>query len=154
MFCYIFQMKDIGAEGSISEWNEGSLKSVRLHESQTIINYAKMDLLGRSQGVGFNQSIWISGIEVLYGEGQSKYSNPEIKEIEKIRNLIRYYLEHNPVFIFVVEESIYSTKEKYVLDKGNWEKLRKIVELFEKYVKKYNDVHGLSTRNQSGGDLF
>ncbi len=147
-------MKDIGAEGSISEWNEGNLKSVRLHESQTIINYAKMDLLGRSEGGGFNYSLWISGIEALYGEGQSKYSDKEIKEIEKIRNLIRHYLEYNPVFSFVVEESIYSTREKFVLDKENWEKLRKIVELFEKYIKKYNDVHGLSTRNQTGGDLF
>ena len=39
-------------------------------------------------------------------------------------------------------------KKQFVLNKDNWEDLRKVVELFESLVRLYNDRHGLSTRNR------
>ena len=62
-------------EGNISEWNEASFKSMRLHYAQSIINYAKLSPLDQSQmGKGFNYNLWITNIDILYDEGKSKYS--------------------------------------------------------------------------------
>ena len=144
---------DILKDGSVSEWNEGNLKSTRLHEAQTIINYAKMNLLAMS-GDSFNYEMWISGIDILYGEGQSKYKEKEIEDVEKVRTIISLLIEYKFPHQVINEETSSGKRQKIMFDKKNWQVLKVATELFEKIVKQYNDSHGLSTRNQGGQGLF
>lgn len=153
-----------GGEGSLSEWNEGDLKSLRLHQAQNLINNAKINPLGyaleeySSFGCMWNYELWIAGIDILFGEGLSKYSETaskdEIGEIDRIKKLLLDYKKAFPIFGQRKIASLGEDKIDFVLIPKNWENLKKIIELFEKRVKQLNDLHGLSTKNQKfGGGL-
>jgi len=132
-------------EGTISQWNEGNLKSLRLHEAQELINIAKMDPIRKHRE-------WIDGIIILYGEGESKYSDGEIKEIESIKELIFLSLKLKQIIITKNNSAIFSSFNNITINYKNWDTLRKLIELFEQKVKKANDLHGLSTRNYDSMD--
>ena len=135
-------------EGNISEWNEGSFKSMRLHQAQSIINYAKLNLLGRNEfGSGFNYNLWITNIDILYDEGKAKYNGKEIEEVDKIKVLTKSLIQIKPPHFQVHIASVSGHTIRYSLNKKNWDDLEKIAELFETLVRLYNDKHGLSTRN-------
>lgn len=135
--------------GSISEWNEGNFKTLRLHESQELINMGKMNPFEYSEdGTKWNYVIWKSGIDILYGEGQSKYGEPEIKEIDCIKTLSENLIELFPPFKILRESKYFGNENKFIPIKKNQSKIKKYLELYEKQVKIYNDAHGLSTRNK------
>ena len=138
---------DIKDEGMISQWNEGNLKSLRLHEAQELINNSKIDPLKKNVGDKWNYEIWIFGITILYGEGQSKYSNDEIKDIEEIKELIYLRLAFNPITKTTSSADMFNSSRKTFVNYKNWENLRKLIELYEQKVRLFNDKHGLSTRN-------
>ncbi len=140
-------------EGNISEWNEGNFKSMRLHQAQSIINYSKLSPLTQSEfGAGFNYNLWITNIDILYEEGKPKYKSSEIETVDKVKKLIESLIKLKPPHIQVYEASISGTRTKYVLNKENWESLKRVAELFESLVRLYNDKHGLSTRNRDEDD--
>jgi len=131
--------------GAVSMWNEGNLKSLRLHETQELINLSKRDRLTYYED-------WISAIDMLYGEGQSKYSDDEIDEIERIRKLITTHILVNPPQINVSHSLLGRIVEKTITNNASWFELKQLIELFEKKVKQFNDNHGLSTRNVDNSD--
>ena len=133
-------------EGNVSKWNEGNLKSLRLHEAQEIINTSKLNPLKRVNGV-FNYDNWIYGINILYGEGHSKYGIKERESIEKIKDVINMALIINSPVVISVMSGMGTSKNKIGMDYEKWENLRKLIEMFEQKVKYFNDIHGLSTRN-------
>jgi len=141
-----------GRTGEISEWNEGNLKSLRLHEAQEMINFAKINPLVRSpDGRLWNYENWISGIDILFGEGGAKYNSTELKEVNQIKNIVEFVKINKPVYKIVVDGN---QKQQSVLNYQNWEQLKKLIEIYEPLVKLYNDKHGLSTRNVGTGGLF
>ena len=82
---YMLEKKD----GRESEWNEANLKSERLHEAQRLINYFKMNLLGVTDGK-YNYLWYAKNVEILMGEGRSKYNETEYsKLIEISKNIFR-----------------------------------------------------------------
>jgi len=137
--------------GAVSEWNEGNLKNLRLHEAQELINFGKSNPL-----IKFNEEwkykMWIDGINILYGEGSSKYSDTEIKEIEKVKEILFKALVIYPIHLKKVNKIFNDIHVKYSLNEENWEKVKKYIELFERRVKYFNDLHGLSTRNYDYDD--
>lgn len=138
--------------GEISEWNEGNLKSLRLHEAQEMINFAKINPLNKiPQGKGWNFELWISGINILFGEGSAKYTEKEIKEVNKIKLIIEQTLHLKPIYKSLKNNQ---KKDSYIYYPKNWDILKQMIELYEQSVKFYNDKHGLSTRNQGTGGLF
>ena len=46
-------------KGLTSEWNEGTFKSIRLHETQEVLNALRMNPLGFSQGKFNYESMFI-----------------------------------------------------------------------------------------------
>ena len=88
---------DIRKDGNVSMWNEGNFKNLRLHEAQEIINSAKLNPL-KKVGNNYGYQIWYPGIQVLYGEGDSKYKQEELDLINKIKEqidvLLLYYPPH------------------------------------------------------------
>lgn len=142
-------MKKEDDVGSISEWNEGNFKNLRLHEAQQLINMGKINPFGMSEnGTSWNYQVWKSGIDILYGEGQSKYSEGEIDEIDNIQELIETILRIKPPFKTITEHSYIGTNNNFVPITENQRKIEKFLKLYEKKVKEYNDAHGLSTRNK------
>lgn len=140
-------------EGSISEWNEGNFKNLRLHEAQEWINNGKISPFELSDDrTKFNFQIWKSGIDILYGEGQSKYSSEEIDEVEGMKKLCETIIEIKPPTIRVTEHSIEGRKDKLIPNQENQKKIKELLEKYEFVVKKYNDDHGLSTRNKEEED--
>ena len=79
-------MSDNFGKGQISEWNEGDYKNLRLHKAQEIINASTLNPLGKMNLFGITKigyRFWFDGIDMLFGEGMSKYSSDEVKDIEK-----------------------------------------------------------------------
>tara|TARA_R100000687_G_C6390301_1_gene136978 strand:+ start:318 stop:761 length:444 start_codon:yes stop_codon:yes gene_type:complete len=146
-------MEEIRKDGNVSEWNEGNLKSLRLHEAQIMINTGKINPLKRI-GDSWGFELWLSGINILYGEGQSKYSAPEMEVIERIRDLANNLKRMKPPFSLVIKKTMSKSSERAMPNYENWENLRRLVELYEQKVKFYNDKHGFSTRNQGHSGLF
>jgi len=133
--------------GQVSEWNEGNFKNLRLHEAQEMINIHKINPL---KPIGFNRyhyHLWISAVNVLYGEGQSKYSDDEIKEINILKLDLDVSLAIYPPNLLVYYDSISGKKKKSVFSNKNWMKIREKIENYESRVKYFNELHGLSTRN-------
>lgn len=134
-------------EGSVSKWNEGNLKSIRLHECQELINISKINPLKSLPEHEWNYERWFNAINTLYGEGQSKYSTEEIIEIEKIKDLILYFINEQPPIDYLNHVEKGKMIKKVTISKDRWQRLRKLIELYEKKVKYFNDIHGLSTQN-------
>jgi len=137
--------------GTVSQWNEGNLKNIRLHEAQELINTSKISPLEK-QGTYFGYQLWIAGVEILYGEGYSKYKSDEIEVIERIKIIINNKLMLYPPIKVIVINSVNSQERSSRLNYKNWEELKKLIELFEQKVKLYNDKHGLSTKNYDYDD--
>ena len=133
--------------GKVSEWNEGNLKSLRLHEAQELINITKVEPLKNLSNDKWNYDNWIAGISILFYEGCSKYSSIEIEEVEKIKQLIELRRESIPIHKVINSSDFSGTRNKIIFNNANWKVLKTLIELYERKVKYFNDKHGLSTRN-------
>lgn len=111
-----------------------------------MINISKVCPLKKT-GDSWNYENWIAGIDVLYGEGHSKYKDNEIEDIEKLRDLISKFLMFKKPHNMIVDNGMGSSKINYALNVEVWIDLKKLIEIFEQRVKYYNDQHGLSTKN-------
>lgn len=146
-------MVDYSSVGKISEWNEGTFKCIRLHEAQELINKGQtapfqIDEVNNC----YNYQTWKAGIDIYYKEGYSKYSPEEIDEVNKIKFLIEKLLIIKPPFVAVCVSNF---EGKYIIHKPNKINQERIINLLEQYeflAKKYNDDHGLSTRNKDEYD--
>ena len=77
------------SKGEMSEWNEGDYKNLRLHKAQEIINAGSLSPTKQIILFGimkFGYEFIFDGINILYGEGMSKYSSDEVIEIDKLRD--------------------------------------------------------------------
>lgn len=137
-----------GDEGVISKWNEGDLKNLRLHDAQVKINDSKVNPFSYShEFMNWNYLNWKGGIDVLFGEGMSKYSDTEVEEVVRIKNIIETFLELRTPFKKIYGSEEGKKIEKFIPVKEDQHKIKEYLELYEKIVKKYNDAHGLSTGN-------
>lgn len=139
--------------GKVSEWNEGTFKTIRLHEIQGTINLLKMDPMGRSEG-RFNYEWLLNNIDALYGEGYSKYTKDERDRVDRIRKACYDSLKLLPPHKTTIENSMGRAKTIHILNKQNFEHFMELIELFVRDVKDFNDDHGLTTKNRGEGGLF
>ena len=133
--------------GQISEWNEGELKSLRLHKAQEIINFASITPFKKLDFFGYpvyGYKVWFEGINILFREGKAKYSPDEFKEVKQLRDMIDELINADE---FCVEYK-HITKKGLVVTNEKWNQLKKLLNDYEDKVYFYNDQHGLSTRNK------
>jgi hypothetical protein len=138
---------DPQSQGMISKWNEGNLKSLRLHEAQELINISKLDPLAKIGKNQWNYRRWIYGIDILYGEGQSKYSSDEKKDIMRIKSILKKSLTTYPPMIVISFNGYDDNPQDHRIDPHNWIIIEGLIDIYEDKVKYYNDKHGLSTGN-------
>lgn len=134
-------------EGRISEWNEGNFKSIRLHEIQDSINKLRLNPLMITEGK-FNYIWLIHNIDILCGEGYSKYSKTERKEVDEIQELLYQACENLPPTLVVENEGIAGKEKTFTVHKERYQKLMELITIFERKVKDYNDKHGLTSPNK------
>ena len=148
-------MEDFDSEsnGVISKWNEGNFKNLRLHEAQEMINSGKVNPFAYStESNAWNYQVWGAGIDILYGEGCSKYSDEEVEEVDKVKKFCETVIELKPPFMKITEHHIDSRQVRFTPIKENQKKIKDLLEMYEKIVKRYNDDHGLSTGNKDEDD--
>ena len=144
---------NLDPDGNVSEWNEAMFKMKRLHVLQTEINRCKMSPLKKHFISGeWNYIIWFRSVKALYSEGDAKYKASEITEIDKICNAIEVHLEKLPPHSTRERATWDNSRTQEIFDKVKWDMLKKLIELFERKVKKANDDHGLSTANKEDFD--
>lgn len=139
--------------GKVSEWNEATLKIIRLHELQQTINMLKMNPLQRTDGK-FNYEWLLNNIDALYGEGYSKYTPTERKTVDRLRKMAFDSLKYLPPHYRTQQDKVASSQTAFVLNTKNYEMLMEILEKFVRKVKDLNDDHGLTTKNKGHGGLF
>lgn len=133
--------------GAVSEWNEGNFKNLRLHEAQELINVSKISPLSMSDKKMFNYELWIIGIDILFGEGRSKYEESELNDMKRIINTIQLTKRYFPIHKKINEPGREGKKTRYVFNEDNWIRLKELIDIYEHKIKFFNDIHGLSTRN-------
>jgi len=144
---------EIKEEGLKSEWNEGNFKNLRLHEAQEMINLGKLNpFVSSEDGTTWNYQIWLGGIDILLGEGMSKYGDDEVIEIENEKKFIEELIKLKPPFTRIIEFKLNGQKGRFIPIPKNQKRIKKILENYESIVKKFNDIHGLSTRNADDDD--
>jgi len=140
-------------EGFTSEWNEGNFKNLRLHEAQEMINIGKINPFGLSEdGTSWNYQIWQGGIDILLGEGLSKYATEEITEVKTQKNFVEELIKLKPPFKRIIEFKLHGKTERFIPIPINQKRIKEILQDYENIVKKLNDLHGLSTRNRDTMD--
>ena len=138
--------------GVVSDWNEGNLKSLRLHQAQILINTSKADPFGRNMNK-WNYELWFAGSDIVFGEGVQKYSDKEKDQAMKLKREIEELISRGFNNPFITQ--INSNSHKGInIDMNKWKPLKEKLEEFEFLVKKLNDQHGLSTRNVKSSGLF
>ena len=140
-------------QGKESEWNEAMLKARRLNDIQERLNIWKVSPLGITDGK-FNYVFLLKDIENLYGEGRSKYSDKEKKEIDALRVFCNKTLRLMPPHTSCKKDSLTKNSVIQIFNEKNFEMLSDLLYAFEMKVKDYNDDHGLTTRNKGTTGLF
>lgn len=133
--------------GLVSKWNEASLKSERLHETQVIMNSLKTDPLAITNGK-FNYVWLVYHIDILYHEGYSKYSAKEREDVDKTRKLIFDVIEYVTPTRVVQNQSMAGSVQSFSVDREKYNKMMDLILIFERKVKDANDKHGLTTYNE------
>lgn len=140
-------------EGKESEWNEANLKAKRLNDIQERINFWRVNLKGFTDGT-YHYVFLLRDLENLYGEGRSKYSENEKKELDRLRVLIGKTIKLMPPHLPIKTNSMTKKQTIYLFSEQNYENLISLLYEFEIKIKDYNDDHGLTTRNKTTEGLF
>jgi len=146
-------MAETNFSGRDSEWNEASFKSRRLNDIQELINFYKMQLLSKSNGE-WNFMGWHKAIDLLYGEGQSKYGDKEKREVLGQLEIARKLIRSKNICVKKTINTISGKKTVFEFNDDVFEKLYSLLYSIEMKVKDYNDKHGLTTKNKEYSGLF
>lgn len=140
-------------DGQVSEWNEAMFKMKRLHELQEEINRCNMMPLIKHPIAGeWNYIILFRSICSLYSEGNAKYKEVELTELNELKDTIISHMKNCPVHKSASNAGYGGGTKQDVYDDSNWDMLRRLLEKMEFLVRKYNDTHGLSTKNAESMD--
>ena len=145
--------KEPSIDGEVSEWNEALFKMKRLHDLQTEINRCNMMPLSKHFLTGeWNYIILFRSICALYSEGNAKYKEKELTEVNGIKTTIEKHLKYCPPHKHKNKASYGGNQMQWIFNDDNWELLKLLLQDFEFRVRLYNDKHGLSTKNAENMD--
>ena len=85
-------------QGSISKFNEASLKLLRINNEQLRINQCNINLLGFDPEVSmFNYEIKFNCLGSLFSEISAQLTDKEVKEVKDLRKKIKNKIRDRPV---------------------------------------------------------
>jgi hypothetical protein len=134
-------------------FNEGMLQATRLNSIQDGINKVRINPLAFNLEQNcYNYQVWFYSLCSLLSEGTGKFSDTEVGELNSVQELIEKTLEFFPPHITIRNE-VNNTKVTKVKAK-NWDKIRKLLIIFEKQLRITLDEHGLTNPDVEGEGLF
>lgn len=141
-------------DGKMSEFNSAALKMKRLDKIQELLNQINGNLLALNDQYGvYNYELKLSLCDSLYQEVESKLTEEEREDGERLREFVEKMISENPVYKNK-KEKIYPYREKQTMDKENWKIIKKALFFYEKVARKYMDAHGMDTAYADESDLF
>jgi len=131
------------SDGKVSSWNSSAYKVKRLHETIDLMNKSKLNPL--AWNVEYNchcWNVWLTCIDTLYAEVESKLKDNEKKYAEVFKLAMVIFFNKNPI---VIERQDKNHKTKSEINHLNWEATRKLLTKWELLVRQFHDDHGLDT---------
>lgn len=135
--------------GLISNYNEASLKVLRIHRSQEVINLLRTNLLGKDALTNkYNYEIVISELISLVGEVKSKMSSTEKEMASQWREKIIDMVESSSIQKIILKVGLQGRGLYVKTDRKAWCELRKNIFAMEDFAKDMLDKHGFGSPNQ------
>ena len=136
-------------ESKKSVFNAGIAATERIDALQRSLNAARFNLKMFNMETGtFNYEIMISSLNGLFHEAWAKLDPEEKVEGETIYSLIRSCMR---IFPPIKQSKMDNTK---YIDENNWEKLERLLIIYERTIKEYLDKHNLNAPNQEEEGYF
>ena len=133
---------DDSEEGEISKFNPAQHKMNRLNQLGESINASGMNMKSWNLIYGnWNYFVYFEGVKRVYKESRSKFSDTEKGECDKIKTAVEYALINYPI-----NKKLKNNKWS-ATDEVHFEKIKKMMEIFENKINDYKDKHGLDTPN-------
>jgi len=137
------------SKGQISNFNEASLKMIRIHESQRLINRLRVNMLAIDYETKlYHYEIIISELVSLLFEVEGKMNATEMKQCDAWKTKIYMLKETLPLKRRVLTEQYGRKQTKTWIDNISWQIMRTNIFQLESFVRKQIEVHGLSSPNQ------
>lgn len=129
-----------------SAFNEAGFQMRRLDREQSTINLTRTNpqFINELYGV-HNYILWVSAIDSLFAEVSSKLTEDEYKKGQKVRAIIKSILRTDPPLKEKLIVSRGNAKRKKVWDNKAWERLERLMDIYEALVRKYMEGHGLGS---------
>jgi len=136
-------------KGEKSKFNEASLKMIRIHEAQSIINRLRINMTGYDREMGkYNYEIAIQEHLSILAEVYGKMSDAEKKIANELENKMTMLLNKLPLKKQRLEQDNMGKRTIGYIDQLSWEILQREIFKLEKFGKEQLEVHGLSSFNQ------
>lgn len=143
-------MVEIG-ESKKSRFNAGIAQVYRLDAAQQKLNEARQAPLAfNSDTQQFGYEMMLSSILSMYKEGKPKFNPDEIKTCERFIKVIQEQMKLHPIFKTIDNQE--RNERNVVVDYENWEKIDKLISLFEDDVRAFLDEHDFNSPNKGDDD--
>lgn len=141
-------------ENKRSNFNEASLKMIRINEYQSLLNhYAVNPLEYFAEEKKYGYEIQFTQLLNLLSEGWGKLTTDEKKEGKRYRSLIIDFLEVCPVHKRVTSYGYGSPTQSSIVEKKNWDILKELLFQFQMWLMEVYEAHELSTPNKEFEDI-
>lgn len=142
-------MGEDNSKGQISNFNEASLKMIRIHESQRLINRLRVNMLAMDGDTRmYHYQILIAELLSLLSEVRPKMNTKEKEKASEWRDKITNLLETLPIVKQYWKDNHRGKQLMSRIDNTSWLTLRKEIFGLEDFVREQIEVHGLSSPNQ------
>ena len=139
-------------QGSISKFNEASLKLLRINNEQLRINQCNINLLGFDHEVGlFNYEIKFNCLGSLFSEISAQLTDTEVDKVKVLRKKIKNRIRNRPVHS--EKENMVTHEKEQKLNKYSWDILEENLFDFDLLVKKLMKKHGMALPESEDPEL-
>ncbi len=136
-------------KGQVSSFNEASLKMIRIHESQRLVNRLRINMLAfDNETRRYFYELMIAELLSLQAEVKSKMSLAEKNQAEEWRNKVTYLQDNLNLKRRALVDAHGKKQIKTWIDLSSWNVLRPQIFNMEDFVRDMLEKHGMSSPNQ------
>ncbi len=140
--------------GTESNFNEASLKMMRIHNLQDTINKCWLDPTAHDPMTGKrNYEIIFSCNTQLLQETNPQMDDKEEEKIESLKFAIEQWMKQKPIFTATIKSKWSGAMQEGIND-TNWSILKDFLYKYEKLIRKALNTHGLSVPIKGESGLF
>ena len=134
------------SDGITSTFNEASLKMMRIHENQKIINRLRPNmLLWIAEYNKYAYQVVIAELMSLMMEVFGKMSVAQKKDAKKFRGYLTTVLELLPVYQYNITKSITGEHNNKSINIKNWTTTKELIFAVEDFIQANLEEHGYTS---------